>query len=74
MTKDEKTSEIKDARDKSITIVTASLSLVAGLAWNEAFKNLFKNNKHLQNVGPWVYAVVITVIAVIIILVLDRFK
>lgn len=69
-----KDSNVGNARDKSITIVTASLSLVAGLAWNEAFKNLFQNNKHLKNVGPWVYAVVITIIAVVIIILLDKFK
>jgi hypothetical protein len=59
--------------NKGIAIVTASLALVAGLAWNEAFKNWFKNNKDLQTLGPWVYAIVITVIAVISIILLEKF-
>ena len=69
-----KESNIKEARDQTITIITASLSLVAGLAWNECFKNLFQNNKHLKNVGPWVYAGVITIIAVVLIIILNKFK
>jgi len=52
--------------DKLTVLVTAAFGLVAALAWNEAIKSTFKNQEALQHYGPWVYAIVVTVIAVVI--------
>ena len=43
-------------------LIASSLVLVATLAWNEAFRNFFKRQKSLNRYGPWVYAVLVTVI------------
>ena len=63
----------KDVIDKLAALITAAFGLVAALAWNDAIKALFKGpcgNEgagalcSLSSGGPWVYAVLVTVIAV----------
>lgn len=49
-------------------LIISALSLVAALAWNEAFQKLFSrfNPKGTMGIyGPWIYAFVITIITVI---------
>ena len=57
-----------------ITLASASLGLVAALAWNEAIKativKLLGDDDSL--VGLYVYAVIATVIAVVVLLILAR--
>ena len=43
------------------TVIVGALALVAALAWNEAFKRVFVSTN--ERYGPWLYAVIITVIA-----------
>lgn len=43
------------------TVIVGALALVAALAWNEAFKRVFASAN--ETYGPWLYAVIITVIA-----------
>lgn len=49
-------------RTETRTYVLAALAFVSALAWNEAFKRLFAGTKEAY--GPWIYAVVITAVAV----------
>lgn len=72
----------KAVMEKLIALITAAFGLVAALAWNDAIKALFKGPCKIlgmsnpdagalcavSNGGPWVYAVVVTVIAVAVIL------
>jgi len=51
--------------DKLAALITAAFGLVAALAWNEAIQNWFKSQAYLVTAGPWAYAVIITIIAVI---------
>ena len=60
--------------DKVASLVTAAFGLVAALAWNDAIKALFVGPCGAENAGalcalssggPWLYAIVVTVIAVI---------
>lgn len=57
-----------------ITLASASLGLVAALAWNEAIKatikKLFQTDDSLA--GLYTYAVLATVAAVVIVLILSR--
>ncbi|MFH0986908.1 MAG: DUF5654 family protein [Candidatus Micrarchaeota archaeon] len=49
------------------TLMTAAFGLVAALAWNEAIKSLFAEGGALHSLadyGPWVYAIIVTIIAV----------
>ncbi len=60
--------------DKLAALITAAFGLVAALAWNDAIKSLFAGPCGSEGAGalcslsaggPWLYAVIITVVAVI---------
>ncbi len=57
-----------------ITLASASLGLVAALAWNDAIKatikKIFATDDNLT--GLYTYAVIATVIAVLVVLILTR--
>lgn len=41
---------------------TKALTLVVALAWNNAFTEYFKSHPHLQSLGPWLYAFIVTAV------------
>lgn len=51
--------------EKMSALITAAFGLVAALAWNAAIQAWFTANFPPESVGPWLYAIVITIIAVI---------
>ena len=62
-------------KNNFITLIVAALTLVAAMAWNSAFQGMFKGPCgekdagilcKLSAWGPWVYAVLITIITVIV--------
>ncbi len=57
-----------------ITLAAASLGLVAALAWNEAIKALIRKvlGEDDSLAGLFIYAILATVIAVVVLLVLGR--
>ena len=57
-----------------ITLAAASLGLVAALAWNEAIKALIKSvlGEGDSLVGLFTYAILATLIAVVVLLLLGR--
>ena len=57
-----------------ITLASASLGLVAALAWNEAIRGTILKvfGKDDSLVGLYVYAIIATVIAVVVLLILAR--
>ena len=61
--------------EKIAALVVAAFGLVAALAWNDAIKALFVGRCGtegagalctLSSGGPWVYAVIVTIIAVLV--------
>ncbi|MFA4886656.1 MAG: DUF5654 family protein [Candidatus Nanoarchaeia archaeon] len=52
--------------EKLNTLITAGFGLVAALAWNTAIQSWFERQKVLKIGGPLIYAVFVTVIAVLI--------
>ncbi len=54
----------KEIIDKMSALITAAFGLVAALAWNDAIKSGIEA-LGLTAYGPWLYAIVVTVIAVI---------
>ena len=60
--------------DKVIELVTASLSLISALAWNSAFQKTIDRYPSLKKSGPWMYAIIITAISVIIITSITQIK
>jgi len=65
----------KDVIEKLSALVIAAFGLVAALAWNDAIRALFKGPCGSEGAGslctlsaggPWLYAVIITIVAVIV--------
>ena len=64
-----------EVREKIAALLIAAFGLVAALAWNDAIKALFKGPCGsegagalcaLSSGGPWAYAIIVTVIAVLV--------
>jgi len=51
--------------EKFTLLITSAFGLVAALAWNEAIQDFLKTFG-LEKYGPWVYAIIITILAVVI--------
>jgi hypothetical protein len=54
--------------EKLSALITAAFGLVAALAWNDAIKSLFAETGplyFLATYGPWLYAIFVTILAVI---------
>ena len=45
-------------------LITAAFGFVAELAWNTAIQKWFESQPLISKGGPWVYAILVTVIAV----------
>lgn len=54
----------KEIIEKMSALITAAFGLVAALAWNDAIKSGIES-LGLTAYGPWLYAIIVTVIAVI---------
>ena len=52
-------------------LVASALVLVTSLAWNEAVRNFFAQQKALTRHGPWAYAVLVTAICIGILTVMN---
>lgn len=55
----------KEVIEKVSALMTAAFGLIAALAWNEAIQNWFKTQAWLTSSGPWAYAIIVTIIAVL---------
>ncbi len=73
----------KEVLEKLIGLITAAFGLVAALAWNDAIKALFKGPCGSEGAGalcslsaggPWVYAIIVTIIAVFVIIRLGKLQ
>lgn len=54
--------------EKLSLLITGAFGLVAALAWNDAIKALFAEGgalNFLAKGGPWIYAILVTIVAVI---------
>ena len=75
MSDEDKPTPIKqEVLDKIAALITAAFGLVAALAWNDAIEAVFKEIFGTADaVGPMlVYAVIITIIAVILTIIVAR--
>lgn len=64
----------REFKEKTITLILGGFGLVAALAWNEAIKSLFETffKKSDELIGKFVYAIIITIVVVIISLQLKK--
>jgi hypothetical protein len=54
--------------NKIAALMTAAFGLIAALAWNDAIRSLFAEGRplfFLAKYGVWVYAILVTVIAIV---------
>lgn len=57
-----------------IKLLIGALTLVASLAWNDAFRSLFSRYAILKKYGPWFYALFVTILIYILIRFLNNFN
>lgn len=64
----------KAAKERMLTLILAGFGLVAALAWNDAIQTLFKVlfPKSEGVIGKFIYAIIVTIIVVIISLQLKK--
>jgi hypothetical protein len=55
-----------------MTLIVSTFGSIAALAWNKAFIDLISKTPGLKKYGLWIYAMLITVIYVIILLMLNK--
>jgi uncharacterized BrkB/YihY/UPF0761 family membrane protein len=71
------TKSVRDeVRDKTTGYIGAALGLVAGFAWNEAFRSLVDYlypAKH-SLIAKFIYAAIITIVIVLVMIVIERFS
>ncbi len=73
--KAESTKISREVKEKTLGFILTAFGLVAGLAWNEAIQSLIKSFFAVDKDSIWVkfiYAIVITVIVVIVTIYLTR--
>ncbi|MEI6596699.1 MAG: DUF5654 family protein [bacterium] len=66
----------REVKEKTLGFIITAFGLVAGLAWNEAIQSLIKSFFAVDKDSVWVkfiYAIVMTVVVVIITVYLTRF-
>ena len=51
--------------NKMSDLITTAFGLVAALAWNGAIQDFFASQEALSAGGPWMYAIIVTIIAVV---------
>tara|TARA_Y100001970_G_C14257529_1_gene876577 strand:+ start:5707 stop:5970 length:264 start_codon:yes stop_codon:yes gene_type:complete len=57
-----------------VKLLIGALTLVASLAWNDAFRSLFSRYTTLKKYGPWFYALFVTILIYILIRFLNNFN
>ena len=66
------TAVFSQVRTTFSAVILAAFAFVTALAWNSAFQSFFEKHIRLQNLGPWIYAVLVTGISVLTALALNR--
>ena len=62
----------KDDENKKITpanietLMIGALTFIVSLAWNSAFQALFTRIRSLDTVGPFAYAIIVSIIAIVL--------
>jgi hypothetical protein len=64
----------EDILEEFSKLSIGALSMIAALAWNEAFINLFKQYPNLQKHGPWIYAILVTILTLFIVSIITSYK
>lgn len=47
-------------------LIIGALGMISALSWNEAFTNFFKQHPIMKKNGPWIYAIIVTIITLLV--------
>ena len=61
------------ARIEFLQVLIGALTVVAGLAWNNAFLDFFQRVPWLSQFGPFLYAIALTILVCVLILAKNGF-
>ena len=61
-----------DIRVQFVQVVIGALTVVAGLAWNNAFLDMFEKVPWMSRFGPFVYAIILTLLVCILLVYLKH--
>lgn len=64
----------KSMVDIYVDSFTKALTLVVALAWNNAFSGFFKSTPGLKDLGPWLYAFIVTALVIFLLLQLNKLR
>lgn len=64
----------KNLLENYFELIITALGLVVALSWNSAFQNYFQQNEYLNSYGPWIYAIMLTSIVVVLITFINSVK
>ena len=56
------------------SLIISALGVITALAWNTAFQKFFDSKPLLKKNGPWIYAIVVTIIAILIVALLEKIR
>lgn len=56
----------KEILNEFVKLMLGALAMISALAWNDAFRNFFQQYPSLKTYGPWVYAIVVTLLVIIL--------
>ena len=55
-------------------LATTAMGMVTALAWNTAFTQFFDSHPVIKRYGPWAYALIVTIIAVLYVTIMNKLK
>ena len=55
-------------------LATTAMGMVTALAWNSAFTQFFDSHPVIKRYGPWAYALIVTIIAVLYVTIMNKLK
>jgi len=57
-----------DITNFSVTFfIVSAISYTTSQAWNSAFQSFFQSRMGLKKYGPWIYAIVLTITAILVV-------
>jgi len=57
-----------DITQFSVTFfIVSAITYATSQAWNSAFQSFFQSRMDLKKYGPWIYAIVLTMMAVVVV-------
>jgi len=63
----------RKSKDETVKLILGTFGFIAALAWNEVIQNYFTDHDDMSKIGPLLYAITITIIAVVVAMLIGGF-